>query len=332
MWDDVIARVRGLSSRLLGRPTLEYLALSRDLAAFVKRLEPTSYSAVATAGVSVALVAERQTRRIAGDRLTTIADWCGTRAELLAPLFEDEDRRNLRALTRGVVAHVSPEQCAAGLLPTPTLPVASIQALAGEARIADLGATLVAWGNPYGAAILSEATRAHPDLFALQLAIDRTYAKRTAPIAKRAGAPVVALVRTIVDGENARAALAVAAGSVEHPSDALFIDGGQIITAALFRDLSALPVSEASASLARVVAGTVLAPLAAASSDDREAAVLTAMLRELRRAARRSPLSLSVVIEYVLALRAELNDLARIIWGIALRVPRRRIASRLVTP
>jgi hypothetical protein len=38
------------------------------------------------------------------------------------------------------------------------------------------------------------------------------------------------------------------------------------------------------------------------------------------------------VLEYMLALRAELRDLALIIWGIALDVAPRRIAARLVTP
>jgi vacuolar-type H+-ATPase subunit C/Vma6 len=221
------------------------------------------------------------------------------------------------------------------LLPTLGLPTAALDELSHAARLADLAATLSAWGNPFGAAMMPEAVRETPDLFALQLALDREYATRALRSAPRAGKAITKYVRLVIDSENVSTLLAVTAGTVEHDSAALFIPGGELISAGLFAELAHLGLTEASDRLAPVLAGTPLGPLPSlgrSTTEAREAATLTALLRGLRRTVRRNPLSIEVVLEYVLALRAELQDLGRIIWGIALQVPPRRIAERLVTP
>jgi len=331
-WVDVTGRVRGLASRLLGRQVLERLAMSPDLATLARELEATAYDGADSLDPHTPVALERQTRRSAGDRLSVIATWSGDRAEALAPLFEDEDRRNLRALVRGVVGNVAVERRTAGLLPTPSLPNAALEALAKQPRVRDIGAMLASWGNPYGAAILSEAVGTRIDLFALQVAIDRIYAVRMLEKATELGEPVLGFVRTQLDAENALTALAAANGALESRASAHFIEGGKLITRDEFDRLAALPPVEARARLARLVAGTVLAPIAPEHPAGSDEAMLTAQLRELRRTVRLDPLSLGVVLEYVLRLRAELEDLARIIWGITLRVPRRRISAGLVTP
>jgi vacuolar-type H+-ATPase subunit C/Vma6 len=331
-WEDVVARVRGLASRRLGRDAIERLATSRDLHAFVKALDSTIYASAASLSPLTAERIERETRRVAGDRVTIIATWCGDRAELLAPLFEDDDRRSLRTIARSIVAHAPAEQCAAGLMPTPALPVAALDELAHRQRLRDVATTLSAWGNPYGSAMMNEALRDTPDLFALQLALDRAYAKRAVPIAERAGDALGWYVHMLIDAENARAALAVADHAVEREPHSLFIDGGDLVPFELFVDLAAREPNDARSRLARVFGGTVLAPVVNGSGDERYGATLTAMLRHLRRIVRADPLSLSAILHYVLELRAELQDLARIIWGIALQAPRRRLVARLVTP
>ena len=331
-WVDVTARVRGLASRLLGRQVLEHLAMSPDLATLARELEATAYQAAEAVEARTAISLERQTRRVAGERLATIAEWSGGRSEALAPLFEDEDRRNLRAIVRAIVGNVSAEKRTAGLLPTPSLPNAALEALAKQPRVRDVGALLASWGNPYGAAILAEAVGTRLDLFALQLAIDRTYAARMLDKAEEVGEPVLGFVRAQLDAENASTALAASSGALENHASAHFIEGGKLITREEFEQLAALPAVEARGRLARLVAGTVLAPIAPEHADGSDEAMLTAQIRELRRTVRLDPLSLGVVLEYVLRLRAELEDLARIIWGITLRIPRRRISASLVTP
>ena len=331
-WVDVTARVRGIASRLLGRQVLERLAMSPDLATLARELEATAYHTAEGLDARTPIALERQTRRAAGERLSIIAAWSGDRADALAPLFEDEDRRNLRSLVRAILANVAVEKRTAGLLPTPSLPNAALEALANQSRARDVGALLATWGNAYGSAILSEAVGSRVDLFALQLAIDRTYAARVLDTAERDGEPVLAFVRAQLDAENALTALAASSGALENRSSAHFIEGGSLITRTEFDHLAALPPAEARSRLARLVAGTVLAPIAPEHPTGSDEAMLTAQIRELRRTVRLDPLSLGVVLEYVLRLRAELEDLARIIWGITLRIPRRRISAGLVTP
>lgn len=332
-FDDVITRVRGLSSRLLGRAELEQLALSRDIDALVEGFQGTSYASLATLTAREAVGLEREARRIAGDRLGVISAWCDDRNEVLVPLYEDEDRRNLRALTRAVLAQTPPDQRAAGLLPTPALPAAALEELAHRTRLRELASLLTSWGNPYGGAIAAEAMRPHPDLFLLQLAIDRTFAVRALAAAERFGEPILGYVRLLIDVENGSSLTALVSGSIEHDHDVLFIPGGDLISYDAYCEMSALKAHDARARLARIVAGTQLASIASAppgtNSDD---AVLTAHLRELHRASRLNPLSLTVLLEYVLRLRAETHDVARVIWGIAMQMPRRRIISAFVTP
>jgi vacuolar-type H+-ATPase subunit C/Vma6 len=311
---------------------MERLAMSHSLDELVKSLDSTVYASAATLAPVRPERVERETRRVAGDRVAIISTWCGDRAELLAPLFDDEDRRSLRTIVRSVAAHAPAEQCAAGLLPTPALPVAALDDLAHRDRLRDIAAALTAWGNPYGAAMMTESLRETPDLFALQLAIDRAYANRAVPIASRVGDPIEWYVHMLIDAENARAALAVADHAVERDATSLFIAGGDLIPVELFADLARREPNDARAKLARVFGGTVLAPVVNGSGDERYGAPLTAMLRHLRRVVRVDPLSLATVLHYVLELRAELQDLARIIWGIALQVPRRRLITKLVTP
>jgi vacuolar-type H+-ATPase subunit C/Vma6 len=332
-WDDVVARVRGLASRLIGRPGLEQLAASRDLKTLIEGLQTTAYRSLANLETPTGRTVERETRRVAGRNTDIIAAWCGERADLLAPLFEDEDRRNLRSLARGIVANQPPDQRVAGLLPTPALPSVALEELARSVRVADLAATLSAFGNPYGQAMMSEAVRETPNLFALQLALDREYATRALKIAPRAADCIVEYVRMIVDEQNVLTALAVAAGKVEHEPTSLFIAGGALVSEELFGELTRLRLPDAMIRLAPVLAATPLAGLAPlARATENADAILTTELRGLRRTVRRDPLSIAVVLEYMLALRAELHDLALIICGIALDVAPRRIAARLVTP
>lgn len=331
-WHDVVARVRGLSSRLLGRPALEQLAGSSSISMLATNLSGTSYHEASELSDHTPVSLDRAIRRVAGTHLDIIVDWSGKRVGTLAPVFEDEDRRNLRALLRGIAGHATPEQCVAGLLPTPALPFAALEELAKQTSAASVSATLTAWGNAYGRAIRDEASRESPSLFALQFALDREYARRAGAIARRVGEPLLGYVHTIIDAENAHTALACSAGVVEHDVDALFIEGGCVVTRELARVVAAEKPAVARDRLAAAVAGTALAPLAAPATDDTDCAVLSAQLLHLHRVVRLHPLSLEVVIEYVLALRAEVHDLARIVWGIAVQAPRRAIIAGLVTP
>lgn len=334
-WEDLVARVRGLTSRLLGRDHLALLAASRDLRALALSLADSGYGPLPEAAAANPAALEHATRRVAAERLRVVEQWSGERSSLLVPMFEDEDRRNLRAIIRGIAAGTPVEQRVSGLLASPSLPEAMLDELARSERITEVAAMLIAWGNPYGGAIASEATRGTPDLFRLQFAIDREYASRALYAGRWAGDSMLNYVRQQIDVENVWSAMARVEGKVAPDVGDLFIDGGLVLSRERCHALSsATDAAEARTLLEKVVAGTPLAPLAVDPdrSESAEDALLGSTIRGLRRRVRVDPLGVAAVLEYGLRLRAEVRDLARITWGIVLDAPRARLAAALVTP
>jgi vacuolar-type H+-ATPase subunit C/Vma6 len=196
-----------------------------------------------------------------------------------------------------------------------------------------VAATLAVWGNPYGAVILEEARRQHPDLFALEHQLDHAYARRVRRIARRGGTPMIEHVRLAVDVSNTWSALLLAANEASVPAEQLWISGGAVLPRAIY--LEAAGVSGAERAAARLAAVWVGTPLADALREpDRAAAMEEAALdiaiRKQRRFARLEPTGSAPVILYVLRLRAELRNLRRIVWGVALRAPADTLAEDLV--
>lgn len=330
-WDDVVVRVRGLGSRLLGRAQLNALAESKGLDALTAAIAATSYGPVPESEEHDAAGIERHTRRAAAERLATIGAWCGERVSALAPLFEDEDRRNLRAIVRGILASLPAAQRTAGLIPTPELPLAPLEMLAKQDDVAHVASLLTAWGNPYGAALAHEAKRVRPDLFLLQLALDRVYAERALERSREL-ADLREFVQFEIDAANTRSALAVSQRIVERDPESLWVPGGLLLSHEAYSQAAGLEAVAAHDSLSRMLAGTAVAPAVNSNEHNPDLALTASLLPFLKRRTRTHPLSLSVVIEYLLRLRAEVHDLSRIVWGIALDAPRRRITAAFVTP
>lgn len=334
-WSDVVARARGLSGRLLGRDRLVEAARARDLPSLGELLARSGYPEIGDEARRDPVLLERMLRRMGGERLALLARWSAARLPLLAPLYEEEDCRSLRAILRGVIAGVPVEQRLSGLVPTPALPAAAVAELARQPDASHVVALLAAWRHPYGSALLGEATRPQPDAFRLQLALDRRYGERAHRAAEAAGAALLRHVQLQVDLANAWTALALAAHAVEHEPAELFVSGGEVVTLELFLECArAASAVSARAVLARRAAGTVVArvvgtELARWEQEDR---ALVEALALGRRESRVDPLSVGAILQYVLRLRAEIRDLGRIVWGIALDAPRALLARSLVTP
>lgn len=334
VWDDVVVRARGLGSRLLGRRRLETIATARDLNAVATLLAESGYDTLPERGSVDPRVLEHAVRRAAAAKLDILGQWCGPRVALLAPLFEDQDRNNIRAIVRNIAGGAPAEQRTAGLLPTPSLSEAMLEELAHKDHLSDVAATLIAWTHPYGSAMLSEASRPQPDLFRLQLAIDRVWAERCSAAGASLGGSLARYVSLQIDSENIWSALAVADGTTEVDPREIFLEGGELLTRAAFEQLartSDAPLRHLQ--LERMVAGTPLAPLASPSQREQslEDALLAATITAMRRTVRIHPLDVDVLLDYVLRLRAEVRDLARIIWGVAIHAPRRRLIAGLAT-
>jgi vacuolar-type H+-ATPase subunit C/Vma6 len=333
VWDDLNARARGLSVHLLTRGQIATLAESADLADLAAALERLGF---ACPPPPTAAALDLGLRRKAAAFLRILSRWCGRRKPALAAVFEDEDRRSLRALLRGAVAGAPAEQRLAGLVPTPELPERALRELARQPSAAAVADLLAVWGNPYGAAIREEASRPYPDLFRLETALNRCFAERAAAAARRGGRELAAYVRLAIDLENAVSALFLADAGPDVPPEAGFLEGGERLSRQEFA-AAAGTASRAAAGrrLARSFAGT---PFAAVFARPREgverleAEILAARLRQQAAAARRRPLGPAPLLSFLLRLRAELIDLRRVVWGTVLGLPRRRLVEGLVTP
>lgn len=301
-WSDLDARARGLATRLLGRARLESLARAADLPAAAAELARLGLVPLAAGGASPSLL-EEGLRRTAAARLLVLARWSGDRESALALLYEEEDRRSLRALLRGAAAGTPPEMRLAGLIPTPALPEKALRELARQPTPAAVAVLLVAWGNPYGPPLLAEAERPHPELFALESALGQVFTERLLRAARRGGWELKTWVRETIELESSLAVLLLAEDR-----------------------------AEAARHLGHTFRGTPFAAAFEGDSSELETEILGIRLRALAAAARRRPLGPAPFLLYLLRLRAELLDLRKVLWGIALGVPRERLARELVTP
>lgn len=332
-WEDVAARSRGLSSRLLDLDERRMLAQSADLHVLATALEERGFLfGQAVSGRVSPEALELGVRRRAAEGLRTLAARAAERVGLLQIIFEDEDRRSLRALLRGAVQGASAEERLAGLIPTHGLPERALEELAMVDSPAQLATLLSLWRDPYAAA-LREARLPHPDLSRLETALRATFFRRaTAAVSEPALRRYLA---ELVDLENARALLLLADQRGDVEPETGFLQGGLWLDRRRFRRVlrTAKDASQAAALLGEACVSTPWArvferhALDPAHLDD---ALLAAHIRELRRRAMREPLGPSPVLLYALRLRAETLDLRRLIWGISLGVPRSVLGFELV--
>jgi len=326
-WGDVVTRARGLSAHLLRAAQYAPLCASESVSAFAAQLAALQLARAPGAGVRADEHAiELVLRRRAGARLRVLARWAGDRREQLAPLFDDEDRRALRALLRGAVGGVPPEVRLSGLIPTPTLPVRALEQLAHAGNVATIAAQLLAWRHPFGAALAAEGRRQRPDPLELDMTLARTYAHRARGVARSGDAAMRLFVSRVLDLENLWAALVLAEHRTDVDPASVFVPGGQIVTGDDLRAAATSgSVAKVAARLAPRVVGTPLAVALAAGRRPADDGALDALVREFRRFALREPLGTAPVILFVLRQRAELRNLLRILWGISLGVPRAAI-------
>lgn len=331
-WEDLNARARGLATHLLRRDELDALARLPDLAAVGAALRARGYPLEEGAASPAAL--ELGLRRVAAARLRVLARWCGPRAAVLTVLFEDEDRRSLRALLRGAVQRAPADARLAGLVPTPAFPERALGQLASLASPGAIATLLTVWSNPYGSPLLRPASAAEPDPFALEVVINRTFAQRATRAARRIPL-LAAYVRETIDLENAYAALLLASEGKDVVPKEVFLPGGARIAIAEFELAAAAGDPKAAGRVVgAALANTGLAlPFMQLTNDAAalEDAVLRARIGRLVRASRTAPLGPAPLLAYALRVRAEAVDVQRIVWGRMLGVPLASLVSELVT-
>lgn len=322
-WEDVNARARGLGSHLLSPAALALVAQVRDLQTLSRTLAEVGAVSEEVPNAS-ATGLELALRRAAGSALGVARRWLGARAEVVAVALETEDRRSLRALIRGAAAGVHAEARLTGLVPTPSLPERLLRELADRSRIRDQAALLVAAGHPYGPPLLAAAAPQEPDLFAIELAIGRTFAERALQGARRDGRFLQAYVGDLIDIDNCRNLL-LAGRERDERSQPAFIPGGRRLRQEGF-DQAARAVGSAGVAraLGEAMGGgptTALlvrhADAPAALEDALKAAVRGRLLRE----ARLDPLGPAPLLLYCERLREQTVLLSELVWRLDLGAP-----------
>lgn len=332
IWPDVTARARGLATHLLRRATLERLAAVGDLRMLATEL--ARYGMVPAAGSAGAL--DLAVRRAAARRFAVLSRWVAARAGTLAVLLEDEDRRAIRAILRGVTAGLSPEATLAGVLPTPQLPERALAALAEQRDIRRVVALLAAWGHPLGAPLHASASSLTPDLFRVECALAAAYAARALRRARGGGPVLVGYARSLIDLENAWSALALARTPGSEGSTGVFLPGGARLMRPLWMEAAgAGDVGAAGERLRRAFHPSPLARAFSADSlgsDRVESEALGILIVTYTRMAREAPLGAAALVLFTLRVRAEVIDLRRVIWGAAFGVAAGTVRAALVTP
>ena len=319
LWVDVAARARGLRTHRLAPGALAGLARAPDLATLGRQLRLAGFPV--DEGERRAEALEQAARRRAAAELALLARWCGPRAAVLAVIFEDEDRRSLRALLRGALQHAPAAARLAGLVPTPTLPERALAELAAVRDPAAARALLSVWAHPFARALRAALASATPDPIEIELALDRAWASRAVAGARGAGPEVARLVADALDLTNAVTVLALAGRAPRRAGEQL-LEGGTRLDRVTYSALLARDRAAAARALADLFSGTQYAAVfRRAPVPGLEDAVLAARLAAARAAARRAPLSPAPALWYALELRAETTAVSRAVWRLALGAP-----------
>jgi vacuolar-type H+-ATPase subunit C/Vma6 len=333
-WEDVNARARGLSTHLLSAAEMQLVSRAPDIPTLAAELRRLGFP-LSGEGVPPAAELELAVRRWASASLATLARWAGGRTTALAIMYEDEDRKSLRAVLRGALCGAPADARLPGLIPTPTLPERALEELARQVSVAAVVTLLQAWNNPYGAALAALARSAEPDLFAIDLALHRTFAARALSAARRGGPELLAFVRESLDLANAVTAVLLAAAGRDVVSKEVFLPGGIRVSIVTFEEaVAAGGPGVAGVRLARAFAPSPLAAAfrdLAADPDRLEDELLRLRVHVLQQRGRLSPLGPAPVLWFALRLRACVIDLQRIIWGAALAAPSADHLATLVT-
>jgi vacuolar-type H+-ATPase subunit C/Vma6 len=326
-WEDLAIRARGLSTHLLDRASLASLAASEGLDALAAALQRAGYPLPERIGGITADDLELAVRRQAASRLQTLARWARNRPAVLAVVFEDEERRSVRALVRGAIQGAPAELRLAGLIPTPALPERALRELAEQPAAGAVAVLLTAWGNGYGPALIQHAKATQPNLWAIESTLTATFARRALESARDTRSSVVVdYVRDTVDLENALAALVLAGEQADtsRSREEAFVAGGRRVSLVAF--LAAVAAGNPHDAARRLALAFRPTPLAMAferaqDASDIEERLLRSRILMLRAAARRDPAGAASVLEFALCVRAEVCAVRRVIWGVALRAP-----------
>jgi len=321
-WGDVNARARGLGTGLPSAADLTVLARERSVPGLARNLAARGVGVGARPAATAAEL-DTEVRRWAAGHLALLRRRMGHRRSLAARvILDDADRRAVRALLRGAAEGAPAAVRLTGVIPSPRLPLPRLEELARCDSIEDLGDRLERLGHPAAAPLHAAPGGMVPDLFRLEAALDRAYARRALEGPGRGG-DLLAFVREEIDLRNAWSILTLSGTAGAGDTDGLHLEGGERISPARFRDLCGTDPERARRALTGTFAG---GPLSGLFRETASTATLERRALELRviawtRRGRALPLGPAPLLAFALRLAASTYDLCSLVWGCALDAP-----------
>ena len=330
---DINTRARGLRTHLLPTSDLERLARATSLLALQRELSGLGY--VRSDAPATAMSLERAVRRHAADQMGILDRWCmDERRAALAVILEDEDRRSIQAILRGAQQGTATEVRMAGLIPTTSLPERALLTLAGQPTPTDVIRMLALWNHPLGIPLVAAASGPHPSLFEIEVELQRAFARRASARAHQGGSQLVEYVEQVVDVMNTWSALLHFVERDPAIVDMTFVEGGRWITRDVFHKLMTLETRpQVEKRLAWELRKSALGNAFQGEIEDLaqlEGTMLRAQIDWQNRAVRVDPSGAAPIIGFAIELRAEVVNLRRIIWGVALEAPAALIQAEMV--
>jgi vacuolar-type H+-ATPase subunit C/Vma6 len=278
---------------------------------------------------------ERAVRRHAADQMGILDRWCmDERRAALAVILEDEDRRSIQAILRGAQQGTATEVRMAGLIPTTSLPERALLTLAGQPTPTDVIRMLALWNHPLGIPLVAAASGPHPSLFEIEVELQRAFARRASARAHQGGSQLVEYVEQVVDVMNTWSALLHFVERDPAIVDMTFVEGGRWISRDVFHKLMTLETRpQVEKRLAWELRKSALGNAFQGEIEDLaqlEGSMLRAQIDWQNRAVRVDPSGAAPIIGFAIELRAEVVNLRRIIWGVALEAPAALIQAEMV--
>jgi vacuolar-type H+-ATPase subunit C/Vma6 len=278
---------------------------------------------------------ERAVRRHAADQMGILDRWCiDDRRAALAVILEDEDRRSIQTILRGAQQGTAAEVRMAGLIPTTSLPERALLTLAGQPTPTDVIRMLALWNHPLGVPLVAAASGPHPSLFEIEVELQRAFARRASARAHQGGSQLVEYVEQVVDVMNTWSALLHFVERDPAIVDMTFVEGGRWITRDVFHKLMTLETRpQVEKRLAWELRRSALGSAFQGEIEDLaqlEGTMLRAQIDWQNRAVRVDPSGAAPIIGFAIELRAEVVNLRRIIWGVALEAPAALIQAEMV--
>jgi vacuolar-type H+-ATPase subunit C/Vma6 len=278
---------------------------------------------------------EKAVRRHAADQMGILDRWCmDDRRAALAVILEDEDRRSIQTILRGAQQGTAAEVRMAGLIPTTSLPERALLTLAGQPTPTDVIRMLALWNHPLGVPLVAAASGPHPSLFEIEVELQRAFARRASARAHQGGSQLVEYVEQVVDVMNTWSALLHFVERDPAIVDMTFVEGGRWITRDVFHKLMTLETRpQVEKRLAWELRRSALGSAFQGEIEDLaqlEGTMLRAQIDWQNRAVRVDPSGAAPIIGFAIELRAEVVNLRRIIWGVALEAPAALIQAEMV--